>query len=765
VQQAEEDKALLRQQEQQLQDKMQAAIARAVGQAAATRIESAPARAVPPSHESYEPAAASVAVAAPAVVVAPSTRRRPGGGPSAIAMNSSQSPIGIQQPISGFGNTFTTLSGNTQRRGSGSQIGQSLNVFNRSRSNSQDYKNNDPLGGIQGLGSSSSHVTSGRESPSMSASEYDFVGDMGGFSGLLSGLGLDNGDDMQQFGDHMHGPSGGLFGGLGGEGGLDSLADHNSGTSSSRISPATLGGVSVPLAPSSRRRGPDIPTSSGGNGGSSAMSAPPGLPHLSQHKHNANPYTGHLDNNDDDDDDDDGAPLRDYDESYDASMMSNPYAQDLAKEALADAEQTVRALQSEMHARDRQTAADRLEIGALQLQLREVQTAKAAADAATEAVMQEWRSLSHKLTAVQKQNAEKDTELTARRGAHRDVELESKKLQQETSNLTAELTALRKKVAQMEPELEQAKKKITGLTTDNKRLDSKLKEEEKARQVDTKAFKKKDDEIHKLKQAVAEEKSKCNVTDNRLLAATDSFRDITKAASAQANALNEACDELETVKAESQRLTKENKTLNTKLTALQKILNHNPHTPTAPSNGGSSSSASPMPAPAPQGANPTGAPASDGVRQIQAANGFTRVLTSSAPAGSLAGHEYDEAAEAADRDNGVIKRQKGAAENKDQATEKQEKSVAMKQTFSPKAQCDMEGCCLTGMYICGSCKAVGYCGIAHQKEHWRFHRKSCANIKRTKEKEMIGSKSGSYVDGYAVGQATGALLDGKNGLF
>jgi hypothetical protein len=154
------------------------------------------------------------------------------------------------------------------------------------------------------------------------------------------------------------------------------------------------------------------------------------------------------------------------------------------------------------------------------------------------------------------------------------------------------------------------------------------------------------------------------------------------------------------------------------------------------------------------------------VRQIQSANGFARVLTSSAPAGSLAGHEYDEAAEGAGRDNGVIKRQKGTAENKDQATEKQEKSVAMKQTFAPKAQCDMEGCCLTGMYICGSCKAVGYCGLAHQKEHWRFHRKSCANIKRTKEKEMIGSKSGSYVDGLAaVGQAMGALLDTKNGLF
>jgi len=130
------------------------------------------------------------------------------------------------------------------------------------------------------------------------------------------------------------------------------------------------------------------------------------------------------------------------------------------------------------------------------------------------------------------------------------------------------------------------------------------------------------------------------------------------------------------------------------------------------------------------------------MRQVQAANGFTRVITSSNPTGSVAAHsdtvvETSESQNIASERIGFIKRQKGFPEN-NQTTGKQEKSTTSKKSLPPKAQCDLDGCCLSGIYICGRCKEVGYCGVAHQKEHWRLHRKSCA-IKREKENEMSRS--------------------------
>jgi len=767
VQQAEEDKALLRQQEQQLQDKMQAAMARAVGQAASTRPAPAPAP-VAFSQEARTLSSASsplttTASSAPAaVVVAPSTRRRPGSGPPAIAMSnapaamqvlSSIQPIGSSNSIStGLGNTFSTLS--IQQRSGQTQ---SLGGYNRSRSDSL----NEQFGGI-GLGSSS-HATSGRVSPSMSASEYEFTDDHGGLSSLLSGLGFDERDDsngMQQYGDHVQG-QGGYPSYMRGGDGLDSLGDLST-TSSSRISPATLGGMAGAPSPSTRRRGPDIPMGAV----NMPQGLPPGLPQLSQH----NPYLSHVDN----DDQDEEIDAREYNESYDASMMSNPYAQDLAKEALADAEQTIQQLQSEMFMSNRQAAADKLEIGVLKLQVQELQTAKAAADAAKEAVLHEWRSLSHELTALQKQNAEKDTELTARRAAHRDVEVESKRLQQEASTMTTELTAVRKKLTQLEPEFEQAKKKITGLTTDNKRLDTKLKEEEKARQTDAKAHKKKDEEVakelSKLKQDKVEmvsdytKKVEKYFSDMNQLALE--LQNSSKLIGAAQKELGDAQLLLTNVQEEKSRLSKENKIMNTKLQAFQKMLNHNTQTQTQtqaqtqPTNSITST--------ATQNFTPAIAAAS-----VPPAPSATNRNSNREQVGSSSSLPPNVAAIMADIQNDdhegpgdarAEKKQKGCTENKDQASEIQE--APKKQSLPPKAQCDLEGCTQAGLFICGSCKSVGYCGLPHQKEHWRFHRKACVhiceNIKRNQAKEMI--RSMNYADGYAMGQAVGALLDAHGGL-
>jgi len=450
----------------------------------------------------------------------------------------------------------------------------------------------------------------------------------------------------------------------------------------------------------------------------------------------------------DNDDQDEDMNARDYNGSYDASIMSNPYAQDLAREALVDAEQTIQQLQSEMFLSDRQTAADKLEIGALKLQVQELQTAKAAADAATEAVWQEWRSLSHELTALQKQNAEKDTELTARRTAHRDVEVESKKLQQEVLTMTTELTALRKKVTQLEPELEQARKKITGLTTDNKRLDTKLKEEEKARQSEFKAHKKKDEEISKAKQVAAEKEeklvSRVNDLSSQLIAVLKSTEELHATGDGFANAARTASEEIS-------RLCKENKTMSTKLQAFQKMLNHNPQT--HPSYTSSHSNAVPS-----SGASVSPASGASSSNSVQPGDS----LVSSYPANAAhatQGETRDEVV----ADPGA-KRQKGSAENenKDQNTENTVQDNAKKQSLPPRAHCDLDGCTQPGMYICSSCKSAGYCGLSHQKEHWRVHRKTCANDKQFREKEL--ARSINYADGYAMGQAVGAFLDANGSL-
>jgi hypothetical protein len=37
---------------------------------------------------------------------------------------------------------------------------------------------------------------------------------------------------------------------------------------------------------------------------------------------------------------------------------------------------------------------------------------------------------------------------------------------------------------------------------------------------------------------------------------------------------------------------------------------------------------------------------------------------------------------------------------------------------------------LAGPKVCGLCKEVAYCGSAHQKEHWKFHKKTCTGRKK-----------------------------------
>ena len=42
-----------------------------------------------------------------------------------------------------------------------------------------------------------------------------------------------------------------------------------------------------------------------------------------------------------------------------------------------------------------------------------------------------------------------------------------------------------------------------------------------------------------------------------------------------------------------------------------------------------------------------------------------------------------------------------------------------------KAQCSAPECSREGVFTCSGCKQVGYCGVFHQREHWKTHRKRC----------------------------------------
>jgi hypothetical protein len=37
---------------------------------------------------------------------------------------------------------------------------------------------------------------------------------------------------------------------------------------------------------------------------------------------------------------------------------------------------------------------------------------------------------------------------------------------------------------------------------------------------------------------------------------------------------------------------------------------------------------------------------------------------------------------------------------------------------------------LAGPKVCALCKEVAYCGSAHQKEHWKIHKKTCTGRKK-----------------------------------
>ena len=45
-------------------------------------------------------------------------------------------------------------------------------------------------------------------------------------------------------------------------------------------------------------------------------------------------------------------------------------------------------------------------------------------------------------------------------------------------------------------------------------------------------------------------------------------------------------------------------------------------------------------------------------------------------------------------------------------------------------------CGIESRNICSRCKSVSYCGVEHQKEHWKIHKIDCKKLKYLHEKSL-----------------------------
>ena len=734
--QADVDRTLIKQQEQQLQEKIAAMTAR--GPSTAVHAPALPAERGP---SPVDKPASLVAAGGPPhstpsnetphiVPVVPSTRRRPGNITGLFEPGNVPNATGIK--------AIAPADTSSNKTRSPALLG--LQHSDGFSSSEQQGSGQDTSGGVDlsALLRAPGSV-SGRSSPHIASPSFNYTEHA--FSNLLSGLALSEGRDgiMPSFGECAD-P-------------LDGLSDHNlpsfRGVASKRTSPLTLEGTAT--IPSTRRRGPDIPIGA----------PPPGFQslHMQVALDDALPALEdslHFDAND----------------SYDIAVHANPYEQDLAREALADAQANISALQEELYARDREVTAARLEIEFLNLQLSESRVVNADAEAAKEAVIQEWRTLSQELIIQQKLGAEKDAELAVRRSSTREVDAENRKLQQENAAANTELAVLRKKIASLEPELDITKRKVASLQADNKRLDLRRQEEEKAKAAEAKSAKRTVEELARIKVQL-------QMAEKETLAEKARADESKRAEDTYATKVAALTDELVEAKELANRLTRENKNVVTKLHALQKMLAHaeivapGPRAATAEVTGLSienrlntacSDSVKREPLQfeyAPQAAarQMPSAPLENTEMLVPeklqtkptlhaselVTNSIAEATNSAAHRGIVAADTLitsrsqmapSWAAEKAITQSTVVEKKGEAAPGEAGTTHATVRRQTLgddlsvtkaksENSLAPKGHCGLPDCNSSGIFICGGCKRVGYCGMKHQYEHWRTHRKSC----------------------------------------
>ena len=443
------------------------------------------------------------------------------------------------------------------------------------------------------------------------------------------------------------------------------------------------------------------------------------------------------------------------DDTYDTNLHRNPYENDLKQERIDDLEQQLQAMHEEFTTanalREERMQAMHSKLERVMASDREKEEFVHVAQASKQAAVMEWRTVCVELKAMQKLLAEKEMELSARRMTQKEIEAESKRIAKESTHSTSELTSLKKKVKELETEAEASRRKFATVMAENKRHEAR----QKTLTDQAKTVKKLQDDNTKLREqlkkaeeSIASESSKLKSANASLTSAMTVNAEL-KIENGEIVERNESLQRMcsfqqgliagdgagieepapttapikKAVPADKKKVIVDRilPTLSgapaVSMEQLDKILDEHEFPSAAPTS---------MPAP-----DVASVSASDQAKVSTTASSDTtnnwpgtddpnasilqkRIASMTSTPGDKpglftivagqAGHNMQEMFQLGCQ----IARQPGMEELKPPA----------------KTTCSHTNCKNEGVFVCG-CSQVGYCGVPHQMDHWRQHRKAC----------------------------------------